>query len=143
MHRIYSHGHDMTFLESKNCTSRFNCAAFCLVDADWRKEKGAPDICPFGVTLETASALREKSIAEHNKLSKPRPPCSSLGKLTGEQSACATCSGEHMESVHVCFVHAKCTITRQVKDNTVHCCAGCNEYEAAGNPIIIHRTPTK
>ncbi len=103
----------MSFLESSHCISRLNCSEFCLVNAEWRKRFGAPDVCPFGVTLEIAPALREKAIAE---LSKPKirglgdvvakiaqPIASGFDSLLGTKLAkCGGCA-ERQAALNVVF----------------------------------------
>jgi len=34
----------------------------CLVNADWRKQVGAPDICPWGVTAENYEAKKAENL---------------------------------------------------------------------------------
>ncbi len=122
----------MSFLESKHCTSRFNCTAFCLVNEQWRKQFDAPDICPFGVTLETAPALLEQSIAKHNK---PISPCRHLGSDTLRRVECPSCEGTVKLKVFACFVHGQCT--QGGKIDGIACCAGCVDYSnAPKNPDL-------
>lgn len=112
------------------CPPRIYCET-CLLNLHWRRLKSAPEVCPFGVTLATAQAEREKAIAKQQAQSAPRPPCIHLGKLTGEALLCSTCGGAKMELVHLCAVHGTCTITRAAKG--VACCDGCREYQPHEN----------
>ena len=113
---------------SRFCASRVHCANLFTNAAD-REQLGAPCLaCPFGVTIDTAQAEREKAIAGQQKHNAPRPSCAHLGKLTGEALPCSTCGGAKMELVHLCAVHGRCTITRDTK--TVAYCGNCREYQA-------------
>jgi len=43
----------MDFTTTETCASRRHCT-FCRMSATWRSERDAPDVCPFGVTAESA-----------------------------------------------------------------------------------------
>lgn len=40
------------FLESIHCKSRLGCRS-CRMSTNWRSAMGAPDVCPFGITLDS------------------------------------------------------------------------------------------
>jgi hypothetical protein len=73
-----------TFAETYACTSRVHCAT-CRVDAGWRKNVGAPDVCPHDVTADN---LPSAPVAAPPS-STPREPRTDAGR--DRLAICATC----------------------------------------------------
>jgi hypothetical protein len=47
------------FTKRIGCEKRFWCQP-CREDPEWRKQMGAPEECPYGITVENASSQRQK-----------------------------------------------------------------------------------
>lgn len=87
------------------------------------KLAGVPCVPPVDLSVKPVEHLAVE----------PRSPCRHLGALTGEKLPCQTCQAAgtvKLEAVHVCAVFVRCTITRQVTDKNVACCANCGKWEA-------------
>ena len=52
----------MDFINTIHCSSHVHCVT-CRDDPDWRKQVGAPDVCPHGVTAESAAAVVASGLA--------------------------------------------------------------------------------
>jgi hypothetical protein len=46
----------MSFTNSYHCLSRVHCAT-CRKSAIWREQIGAPDVCPYGITIPPLRGL--------------------------------------------------------------------------------------
>jgi hypothetical protein len=74
------------FIAHSHCTSRYNCIR-CRDDRDtFRRDFGAPDLCPFGITAGTAAAVRAAAIDASTPLKplkalKPGKPSTALKPL--------------------------------------------------------------
>ena len=63
------------FIKSEHCGKpgiglRGHCVS-CRTHRSWRDAAGAPEICPFGITLATAAAERAAALAAHSELHHP------------------------------------------------------------------------
>jgi hypothetical protein len=129
MHRLDNDMSEQEFI-SRHCQTRLHCETL-LSDERQRFKFDAPCIrCPFGVTLESAKAEREKrehAIQQPARTPGLSPRCIHLGEPTGKMVECATCAGHVTMRLFACSVFGECTMGK--KTGELASCETCDRYE--------------